>query len=165
MRVHRECVDGGLLAGLFKDGTVLVPVPSSAPAIAGSIAVAERLAGALLQQGLGAAVWRGLVRTSPVRRSASAPAGTRPSVEDHFDSFAVAETQSPLGQILLVDDVVTKGRTLLAAAVRLQQALPHAHIRAFALLRTMSLTPEIPSLVQPCMGEIRWCRGDAKRIP
>ncbi|MFI4888976.1 MAG: phosphoribosyltransferase [Steroidobacterales bacterium] len=127
--------------------------------------VAERLARALLEQGLGAAVWPGLIRKSPVRKSALAQAGARPTVEDHYDSFAVADLPMPSERVLLVDDVVTKGRTLLAAAARLEQVFPQAHIRAFALLRTMSLVSEIDSVVQPCVGEIRWCRGDARRCP
>jgi hypothetical protein len=165
LRVRRECYEGRLPDGFFADKTILVPVPASAPSIAGAITVAERLAGALLQQGLGAAVWPGLIRISQVRKSATAQAGTRPSVEDHYNSFAVAELPLPPDRILLVDDVVTKGRTLLAAAARLQQAFPQAQIRAFALLRTMSLISEIECLVQPCVGEIRWCRGDARRSP
>jgi hypothetical protein len=59
----------------------------------------------------------------------------------------------------------TKGRTLLAAAAYVRQAFPETQVQAFALLRTMSLTADIDSLVQPCIGEIRWRRGDAWRCP
>jgi hypothetical protein len=65
----------------------------------------------------------------------------------------------------LVDDVVTKGRTLLAAAARVQEAFPCAEIRAFALIRTMGLTRNVERLVDPCIGEIRWRGGDACRTP
>jgi predicted amidophosphoribosyltransferase len=100
-----------------------------------------------------------------VRKSATAQAGCRPTVEEHYRSFGIAGTPLPSDRILLVDDVVTKGRTLLAAAARLQDAFPLARIEAFALLRTMSLTTEIACLVQPCVGEIRWRCGDARRNP
>jgi hypothetical protein len=165
LRVRRECSESRLLDGFFAEKTILVPVPASVPSIAGALTVAERLARALVQQGLGAAVWPGLRRDSPVRKSATALAGTRPTVEDHYSSLSVTDLPLASAQLLLIDDVVTKGRTLLAAAARLQEAFPHAHIRAFALLRTMSLISEIDSLVQPCVGEIRWRRGDARRSP
>jgi hypoxanthine phosphoribosyltransferase len=71
----------------------------------------------------------------------------------------------PSERILLIDDVVTKGTTLPAAAAYLRQAFPEAHVQAFALLRTMSLTSNIDTVVQPRIGEIRWRRGDAWRLP
>ena len=67
--------------------------------------------------------------------------------------------------VVLIDDVVTKGRTLLAAATRLHEAFPGAQIRAFALLRTMGLIPGVQRLLDPCTGEIRWKAGDAHRSP
>jgi orotate phosphoribosyltransferase len=65
---------------------------------------------------------------------------------------------------VLIDDVITRGRTLLAAAARVREALPGAKIRAFALLRTMGFSG-IKNLLEPCRGEIRWMDGDAKRDP
>ena len=70
-----------------------------------------------------------------------------------------------LASVVLIDDVVTKGRTLLAAATRLQEAFPEADIRAFALLRTQGLIPGVQRLLDPCKGEIRWKAGDAHRNP
>jgi adenine/guanine phosphoribosyltransferase-like PRPP-binding protein len=71
----------------------------------------------------------------------------------------------PPERIVLIDDVVTKGRTLLAAATRLQEAFPSAQIRAFALVRTMGLIAGVNQLLDPCKGEIRWRAGDAHRNP
>jgi hypothetical protein len=89
LRVRRESAEGQLLAALFANGTTLVPAPASVPSAAGSVTVADRLAEALLQQGLGIAVWAGLRRCTAVRKSATADAGNRPTVADHFHSFAV----------------------------------------------------------------------------
>jgi hypothetical protein len=61
--------------------------------------------------------------------------------------------------------VVTKGRTLLAAASRVHEAFPGAQIRAFALVRTMGFIPGLEQLLDPCKGEIRWKAGDAYRTP
>jgi hypothetical protein len=69
----------------------------------------------------------------------------------------------PPDGVMLIDDVVTKGRTLLAAAARVHSAFPQARIRAFAVLRTMGLVPEIPRLFEPWRGCIRWLHGDAQR--
>jgi adenine/guanine phosphoribosyltransferase-like PRPP-binding protein len=83
----------------------------------------------------------------------------------HYDSFYVEPpTEAPEG-IVLIDDVITKGRTLLAAASRLHEAFPDTRIRAFALLRTMGLISAIENLLCPCKGQIRWKGGDAHRSP
>lgn len=100
-----------------------------------------------------------------VPRSAAAKPCERPTVHRHYVSMAVERAGPVLDQVLLVDDVITKGRTLLAAASRLQTAFPAARIRAFALLRTRGLDPEVERLLDPCLGEIRWRAGDAQRRP
>jgi len=64
-----------------------------------------------------------------------------------------------------VDDVITKGRTLLAAAIRVREAFPGAQVRAFALVRTMGLVPDIGRLLAPCKGVISWVGNDAHRDP
>jgi len=67
--------------------------------------------------------------------------------------------------VVLIDDVITKGRTLLAAAARVHEAFPDAQVRAFAMLRTMGLSSGVQQLLDPCQGEIRWKGGDAYRRP
>jgi hypothetical protein len=165
LRVRREASECELFGDFFSGGAILIPVPTSVPPPAGSTCVAERLATAFVRQGLGSMAWPGLKRVRAVRKSATAPAGARPTVADHYHSFAVDTLPVPPARILLVDDVVTRGRTLLAAAARVHEAFPTAQIRAFALLRTMGLVAEIDRLLLPCVGEIRWRRGDARRNP
>lgn len=143
--------------------------------------VGERLAWCLREVGLAAAVQPLLLRSYAVRKSAFAATGERPSVHEHYASFAVADAPSvgePLDrsrvvrgfggaglQLTLVDDVITRGRTLLAAAGRLREAFPSAQIRAFALLRTLG-RGELPGqTLDPCEGEVRWVAGDARRRP
>jgi adenine/guanine phosphoribosyltransferase-like PRPP-binding protein len=67
--------------------------------------------------------------------------------------------------VVIIDDVVTRGRTLLAASSRVRDAIPGVRIRAFALLRTMGLVTGVQQLLDPCRGEIRWAGGDALREP
>jgi hypothetical protein len=163
-RVHQQASETTQLAGFFLAEDVLVPVPGSSPG-AGGLWVAADLAEALVGVGLGAGTWAGLRRIRAVRKSGTAPPGARPSVERHYESFSVDRPPRELRSVVLIDDVVTRGRTLLAAAARVRDVLPGARIRGFALLRTLGLAPDVRRLLNPCIGEIRWVRGDARRIP
>jgi hypothetical protein len=164
-RVRQQVCDSSPLTGFFCPENVLVPVPGSTPRVARGGTAAELLAKALLEVGLGRSVWTGLRRVRPVLKSATATPGSRPTVAAHYESFAVGPAESCPREVMLVDDVVTKGRTLLAAAARLQEVFPHAQIRAFALVRTMGFIPDVHRLLDPCVGEIRWKYGDAVRTP
>jgi hypothetical protein len=66
---------------------------------------------------------------------------------------------------VLVDDFITLGRTLLAAAAVLHNTLPSAHVRGFAFVRTEGLRPDIRALTDPIVGVIRYSGGDAFRSP
>ncbi len=164
-RVWLEAAGHGHFASSL-DGVILVPVPGSSP-VQGMPWVAERLAWCLKEVGLAAAVWPVLRRRHAVRKSAFAPAGERPSVLEHYASFAIERARFDRcpARLTLVDDVITRGRTLLAAAGRLRQAFPGAQIRAFALLRTLARDEKLCSLLDPCEGEVRWTSGDARRVP
>ncbi len=166
-RVRQQASELPQLWGFFDSTVVLVPVPGSDPHDSDTVSITERLAAALVRERLGKAAWTGLRRVRAVGKSATAAPGERPTVAAHYDSFAVECTDAVFTarHFVLVDDVVTKGRTLLAAAARLQEAFPCARVRAFALLRTMGLVPEVNRLLDPCVGEIRWRAGDAHRSP
>lgn len=166
-RVRQQIAEMPQLIDFFDSTAVLVPVPGSQPRRSGGVSITEQLASALVREGLGQAAWAGLRRVRAVGKSATAAPGERPTVAKHYESFAVecVESANESRHFVLIDDVVTKGRTLLAAAMRLQEAFPCARIRAFALLRTMGLVPEVNRLLDPCVGEIRWRAGDAHRSP
>ena len=68
-------------------------------------------------------------------------------------------------RLLVVDDVVTSGSMLIAAASLLQETFPEAEIKAFALLRTMSFG-EVDAILAPCAGLISYEGGPyARREP
>jgi hypothetical protein len=165
LRVHQQAADSTELSGFFDSKDVLVPVPRSAPGPADHLWPAKRLAAALVDAGIGGSTWSGLQRVHAVTRSATAAAGARPTVNSHYESFLVGRPAMPLEKIVLIDDVVTKGRTFLAAASRIHDVMPCAQVRAFALVRTMGMITRVEHLLEPCRGEIRWSNGDARRSP
>jgi hypothetical protein len=165
LRVRQQFTDGAVFADYFDSADVLIPVPGCAPRTPGSVWAAEHLAAALVRQGLGRVAWTGLHRVHAVCKSATAAAGRRPTVLSHYESFAMEQPMVAPEKIVLIDDIVTKGRTLLAAATRVHEAFPDARIRAFALVRTLGFIPNIAQLLDPCRGEIRWKAGDAHRSP
>ncbi|GAC1664477.1 MAG: hypothetical protein PVS2B3_17640 [Steroidobacteraceae bacterium] len=161
--VYRAAIRDPRLLALFAGNAVLVPVPGSEPGGDAPWA-ASTLALALRDVGLAPAVWAGLRRCVAVRKSATAPGNARPTVAVHFGSLRVMPPPRVIERVVLVDDVITKGRTLLAAAARMQAAFPHADVRAFALIRTVGFR-HVDKLVEPCVGVVRWAGGDARREP
>jgi len=63
------------------------------------------------------------------------------------------------------ESAVTIARNTHAAAQVLDQAIPGLEIRAFAVVRTMGLVPDVEEIRWPVVGEIRFEGGDAVRDP
>ncbi|HZC87759.1 MAG TPA: hypothetical protein VE266_12240 [Steroidobacteraceae bacterium] len=162
--VYRSSLRDRHLAALFARDAVLVPVPGSACTGQAPWA-ALRLAVALSEVGFALRIWTGLRRRYAVTKSATAPSAARPTVQQHYDSFAVMRVTKPIHRVVLIDDVITRGRTLLAAAARLRAELPFADVRGFALIRTRGFVDHIEHLAEPCCGVVRWAGGDARREP
>ena len=162
--VYRISLRDRQLRQLFSPGAMLIPVPGSAPCSSARWPSLQ-LALALSEVGFALRVWTGLHRSVAVRKSATAPQAERPTVRQHYDSFSVTLPHGPVRKIVLVDDVITKGRTLLAAALRLQVELPPAEIEAFALIRTLGFIEQLHHLTAVCHGCVRWAAGDARREP
>lgn len=141
--------------GFFGPNVVLVPVPGSTPRKdASTLWVGERLCEALLAEGIAGTAAQYLIRDYPVPKSAYQARGNRPTVKTHYDSLSVAKDLLQPERILLVDDIVTRGSTLLACGSRIQEAFPNADVRAFAMLRTMGLIPDVLRTADPVVGSI-----------
>jgi hypothetical protein len=140
VRRLRESLTPGLQE-LLGPNAVLVPAPGSAPLPPRQQAlwVPRRICEELREGGFGNRVEPLLIRHTAVPKSSYAGRGQRPSVEKHYESFSVSPRLGARpSQIVLVDDVITKGATLLAGASRLVEAFPGATVRAFALIRTQN---------------------------
>jgi len=153
------------MGAFFGPDVTLVPAPGSAPRNKDSLWVPERIARALQATGLAGAVDPILERVVAVPESAFAERGQRPSVERHLEAMRVTSLLTTSANLVLVDDVVTKGRTLLAAASCLASAFPHARVRAFALIRYRGFADELASFIEPVVGKIVWDGTDAVREP
>ena len=137
----RESLTPGLRS-LLSPRAVLVPMPGHAPLPPkqpDSLWVPRRICEELIGEILGAKMIPFLERRYAVPKSSWSPSRDRPSVEVHYESFGVSlRLGEPPTELLLVDDVMTKGSTMLAGASRLAEAFPNAVVRAFALVRTQN---------------------------
>ena len=155
------------LAEFFRAIDVLIPIPPCRPSRTYREHLPNRLADALVAEGLASSACKSLHRIRAVPKSATAAPGRRPTVQAHYDSLRVLSGPELAdgAHLLLIDDVVTRGRTLLAAAMRLHEAFPQARISAFALMRTRGFTDDLDGLLEPCVGRIGWRAGEAHRNP
>jgi predicted amidophosphoribosyltransferase len=167
MRLAQEAPSHPFLQNCFGPDVVLVPVPGSSLLVLGGLWPADRLCKAIRNEGLAANVRPLLTRTKAVPKSATAGPGQRPSVETHYDSLAIRPATPllpPTVRFTIVDDVVTRGATLLASYVRLREAYPDVPINCFALIRTMSGV-EVDSVLNPVEGVISLAGGHLHRNP
>jgi hypothetical protein len=153
-------------ASFFQPNTILVPTPKSSLMKPNTLWVPERIAAALVGRGIGKDVASCLIRAKPVRKAAWCAPGERPTAVEHYESISVQGNFSKPDDILLVDDVVTRGATLMGAANRLLEVFPQTRIRAFAAMRTISNQSEFRNVYDPCIGVIDlWESGDTFRRP
>jgi len=153
----------------FLAGAVLVPAPKSAPLTeSGALWASFRIATALHERAIGASVAPIVLRTSAVRPSHLAEGPERPWPDQHRASLRV-ERDLPIGfngRIAIVDDVVTRGSTLLGCAIAVGESYPEASVVGFAVARTLKREEAMPSdAVQPVIGRIDWRFGSITRSP
>jgi predicted amidophosphoribosyltransferase len=154
--------DPAELRGLFGPSTTLVPVPRSCLMKPDTLWVPARICQRLVAEGLARETVPCLVRATELPRSAGAT--VRPSASEHYDSLAVERDLlvASVGPMTLVDDVVTRGATLLAAVSLLEESFAGTDVRALALIRTMS-AGEVESVLSPCVGTIKDRGGNRLR--
>lgn len=104
-----------------------------------------------MRQGLGQDILPVVNRTTAVPKSAGS--ATRPPLHQHIDSLTVQARLSPPSRLLLVDDVVTSGTTMMACAIKLAQTFPGVPVSGFALARVQSVGNP-PRVFEPLVERI-----------
>lgn len=153
----QDCAPGTPLEELFAAMGTLVPVPSSRVLQRGSLWAPRRIAEELVALGVGAEVATVLKRHTAVRSSSSAPASERLEPEDHIRTICLEPFMAHSQCVTLVDDVVTRGSTMMACAALLLDSHPRLEVQGFALARTESdadLTA-VGDMAQPKVEAIR----------
>ena len=107
-----------------------------------------------------------LSRVTPVPKSAYASTGNRPTPHDHLESLQLELALGNPTTVTVVDDIITKGATLLAAVSLIKAHYPGAEVRAFGILRTLGLRPDVDDIIAPVVGTITLTAyGDTAREP
>ena len=124
---------------VFFDNAILVPVP-----------------------GIGKSTSVLLERFKAIEKSSSQyTAAKRNKVPDHLNSIKVTLALIDTPTIILVDDVLTLGRTSMACALLLKKAYPHKEIKIFCPFRTRSFEDN-NTLLDIKEGEMIWDGHDVK---
>jgi len=152
------------LEPLFGADVTLVPAPRSSPLPKHGLWPALRICEAMRAAGLAGEVLACVARVAAVAKSAHSKGQDRPKASQHLESLRVERELLAASRVLVVDDVVTRGATLLATASLVHEAFPKAEIRAFALVRTIS-PGDVEKILDPCRGVIELRGGDTFRRP
>lgn len=165
----REHVDSDpALLKILGPTKVLIPVPSSSLMKPGTLRVPHRLAQALCDVGMGSEVLACLHRTEAVPKSSMATAASeRLTPEDHFRTMGVDDLGLHCPEdVVLVDDVVTRGSTFMGAAWRLLDACPECRLGCFAMMRAVSTPEDFKNVKDPVVGTIKLFEtGELSRWP
>jgi predicted amidophosphoribosyltransferase len=148
-----ELVRVGVFPDFFGPQVTVVPVPGHAPMTGGAQSRTAQMAQSLLDVGLAGSVSQLVSRRVTVPKSAWANPADRPRALDHVSSLDARLPLTAVGQVLLLDDVITRGATLMGVAVRLRQLAPTLVVRAFALLRAIT-DGDIEAIRAPTVGYV-----------
>ena len=164
--VARWCADYNLFPDFFTKDVILVPVPGSMLTKPDTLWVPKLLAEALVRRRLGSSVSLCLSRVASVPKSATSRPQDRATPARHCETMEIRHMITKPTSILLVDDLVTRGSTLLGAACRIAELYPDVNIKAFAAMRAVSGGDEFNGIMDPCTGTIVPTRnGRSRRRP
>ena len=159
-----KCAD--LLQEVLGKDVLVVPCPRSSLLVPGALWPAKVICDELVSQGLARESAAIVQRVTAVPKSSTAGAGARPKPLDHIKSMKVVDqTDFAPERITIIDDVITRGSTLLAAASHIQHVFPEAELRVFAMVRTTGLTPDVGKILDPVIGEVFLSGVEADRKP
>jgi Phosphoribosyl transferase domain len=151
----------------FGKDVFLVPVPGSSLMKQGDLWVPENLTKSFEEQGLGTS-FPCLERIKKVRKSAFCKPDERPKPEDHYASIQVKRLMIHMhdpSRIVLVDDIITRGSTMLGCINLLKEVYPDAEIVGFAVMRTITDVDLFEDIEDPCVGTVEYKYGKLWRRP
>ncbi len=152
-------------AHFFQNNPILVPVPNSSLMRPGTLWVPQRLANALIKQELRSVV-ECVRRIKPLPKAATSLSENRPKATQHYDSIEIQKILSlSSDDIILVDDIITRGATIFGIANKLADVFPTDRIKAFAAIRTISLPTDFKEVYDPCIGKIMLIGEEIFRTP
>jgi len=165
--ISNQIIKDGTLpfAHFFDTETILVPIPNSSLMKDQSLWVPHRIALALKDKGFGIGVADILRRIIPLPKAATSRPENRPTAAQHCQSLEVRDILMVPKQILLIDDIVTRGATLLGAANKLRKTHPDVNIRAFCAMRAISHSEDFQDLYDPRLGHITLIGDETHRSP
>lgn len=143
----------------FGADVMLVPCPGSGKMLKHQVSTPRALCIEFEKHGLGK-MTACIERVKAVPKSAFAPPSQRPGPQQHYDSMRVEGGVEKPERIVVVDDIVTKGSTQIAAAARLSEVYTAATIRGFAVARTAE---RIDRNEDPVAGRIFVVNGQSLR--
>ena len=166
VQVIKKEIDAFPFSNYFNENTILVPVPKSSLIKLGTLWVPQRITTALIKNGLGKSSEACLERITAVKRSSGERVGAnRPKASEHYKSMKVKELLFQPKEIVLVDDIITRGATIMGGINKLVEAFPDTKIRAFAMMRTISNPKDFVDIRNPRTGTITMTGEYTKREP
>lgn len=161
----RETMSETPLATILAPTAVLVPAPKSGVHKAGGLWPSERIAHALVAEGLGREVLSCVRRKTAVRKAAWNP-GNRPSVREHIESMEVVpDLVLASSDVVVVDDIVTEGVMMMACATLLRRSFPNIEVKGFAVMRTVDSDGGLAAVQDAVVGQIRCLGNFCSRTP
>ena len=112
----------------------------------------DRIAAHMEELGLGRRLVA-LRREREVQKSSTLLKRAERHPATHRDSLGIASSDDLNGRrVVLVDDIVTTGSTMLGSARRILERYPNARIVGFAAMRTVSDPPQFRGTLDPVAG-------------
>lgn len=153
------------LSNFIPATTTLVPLPKSAPLLENAVWPGRDICELLLTKGLGRECLPLIKRIKAVPKAAFQPnSEERPTVELHVNSMELDDApvfSQEMEEIVMVDDVVTQGRTAYAAFIKLQEKFPGIPVKLFTLIRSDSFK-KIDNWSDPAHSEILYYPSSGK---